>query len=122
VLGIATKKLKFEGEEISEILVADTDSESGAEVSDVEEEEEDAGKSQVRPTPSLVGRPSVAAANAVWLKSRHNQHWPAKSTQLRCRLCSSRGQRKTTVFKCAKCDVGLCMVPCFVEYHTKVNL
>ena len=36
---MATKKLKLEEEEISEILVADTDSESGAEVSDVEEEE-----------------------------------------------------------------------------------
>jgi hypothetical protein len=33
--------LKFEDEEISEILVADTDSESGAEVSDVEEEEDE---------------------------------------------------------------------------------
>ena len=31
------KKLKVEKEAISEILVADTDSESGAEVSDVEE-------------------------------------------------------------------------------------
>ena len=53
----------------------------------------------------------------------HNKHWPAKSsTQLHCRLCSSRGQRKGTVYKCAKLDVGLCMMPCFVEYHTKVNL
>ena len=83
---------------------------------------EEAGKSQDCPTPSLVGRPSVAAANTVWLESCHNQHWPAKSTQLRCRLCSSRGQRKTTVYRCAKCDVGLCVVPCFVEYHRKVNL
>ena len=58
----------------------------------------------------------------VRLESRHNQHWPAKSTQLRCRLCSSCGQRKTTVYKSAKCKVGLCVVPCFVDYHTKVNL
>jgi len=83
---------------------------------------EEAGKSQVRPTPSLVGRPSAAAANVVRFESCHNQHWPAKSTQLHCHLCSSRGQRKTTVSKCAKCDVGLCVVPCFAEYHTKVNL
>ena len=41
MLEMATKKLKLEVEEISEILVADTESESGAEVSDVEEEEED---------------------------------------------------------------------------------
>jgi len=83
---------------------------------------EEAGKSQDRPTPSLVGRPSVAAANIVRLESCHNQHWPAKSTQFLCRLCSSHSQRKTTVYKCAKCDVGLCMVPCFVDYHTKVNM
>jgi hypothetical protein len=23
--------------------------------------------------------------------------------------------------QCTRCDVGLCMVPCFVEYHTEVN-
>jgi len=82
---------------------------------------EEAGKSQDRPTPSLSGRPSTAAANVVRLESRHNQHWPAKSTQVRCRVCSSCGQRKTMVYKCTKCDVGLCVVPCFVDYHTKVN-
>ena len=37
-------------------------------------------------------------------------------------VCSSRGQRKGTVCKCARCDMGLCMVPCLAEYHTKVNL
>ena len=84
---------------------------------------EEAGKSQDCPTPRLVGRPSVAATNVLGLKSRHNKHWPAKpSTHLRCRLCSSLGQRKRTVYKCTRCDMGLCMVPCFEEYHTKVNL
>jgi len=83
---------------------------------------EEAGKSQDCPTSSLVGRPSAAAANIVRLDIRHNQHWPAKSTQLHCHLCSTRGQRKTTVYMCAKCDIGLCVVPCFAEYHTKVNL
>jgi len=24
--------------------------------------------------------------------------------------------------QCTRCDVGLCMMPCFAEYHTKVNL
>jgi len=38
---MATKKLKLDEEAISEFLVADTDSESGAEVSDVEEEFEE---------------------------------------------------------------------------------
>ena len=82
----------------------------------------EAGKNQDRPTPRLVGRPSSDAKNVLWLESCHNKHWPAKSTQLCCSLCSSRGQRKYTVYNCARCDVGLCVVPCFEEYHTKVNL
>ena len=64
-----------------------------------------------------------AQNNVLRLESHHIKHWPAKSsTQLRCHLCSSRGQRKRTVSKRARCDVGLCVVPCFEEYHTKVNL
>ena len=82
-----------------------------------------AGKSQDRPIPRLVGRPSAAATNVLRLESRLNQQWPAKSsTNPRCRVCSSRDQRKRTVYMCARCDVGLCVVPCFAEYHTKVNL
>jgi len=83
---------------------------------------EEVGKSQVRPTHRLVGGPSAATTNVVQLESRHNKHWPAKSsTQLHCHLCSSCGQRKGTVYKCARCDVGLCVVPCFTEYHTIVD-
>jgi len=65
---------------------------------------EEAGKSQGRPHPQFV-RPSEAA-NIVRLKSRHNQHWPAKSTQLRCHVCSSPSQRKTTANKWANSEVG----------------
>jgi len=84
---------------------------------------EEAGKSQDRPIPRLVGTASSGTKNVLRLESRHNKHWPAKSsTQLRCRLCSSRGQRKGTVYKYTRCDVGLCVVPCFKEYHTRVNL
>jgi len=54
---------------------------------------EEAGKSQDRPTPRLVGRPCSGTKNVLWLKSCHNKHWPAKSSiQLCCHLCSSRGQ------------------------------
>jgi len=82
---------------------------------------EEAGKSQDCPTPRLVGRP-IADTTNVWLKSRHNQHWPVRSsTQLHCHLCSSRGRRNSIVCKCARCDVDLYMVPCFAEYHTRVN-
>ena len=40
MLGMDTKTLKPDKEAINEILVADTDSESGAQVSDVEEEQQ----------------------------------------------------------------------------------
>ena len=59
---------------------------------------EEAGKSQDRPNPRLIGRLSAAATNVLWLESRHNKHWKVKSsTHLRCRLCSSRGQRKRSL-------------------------
>jgi len=73
------EKIKLDEEAISEILVTDTDSESGSAASDFE------------------------------------------NYSIYCCLCSC-GQRKHTVYKCATCDMSLCMVPCFEEYHTKVNL
>jgi hypothetical protein len=36
--------------------------------------------------------------------------------------CSYHGQIKGTVYKCGRCDVGLWVVFCFIEYHTRVNL
>ena len=79
---------------------------------------EEAGKSQDHPTPRLVGRPSAATTNVVQLESHHNQPWPVKSsTQLCCLLCSCRSQKNGTVYKSVRCNMGLCMVPCFVEYH-----
>jgi hypothetical protein len=57
------KKIKLEEEAISEILVANTLSESGAEASDGEDYFEE----------------EVRAQNVLQFKSRHNKHWPAKS-------------------------------------------
>jgi len=76
----------------------------------------EAGKSQDHPTHRLVGRPSACAKNVLQLESWHNKHWPAKSsTHLLCRLCSSGGQRKGTVYKCARYDVRLCV--CGALFH-----
>ena len=84
---------------------------------------EEAGKNQDHPTPRFVGRPIAGATNIVRLESCHNKQWSAKlPTQLLCCLCSSRDQRKGTVYKCTRCDVGLFVVLCFAEYHTRVNL
>jgi len=66
---------------------------------------EEAGKGQDCPTRRLVGWSNAAATNVVRLEIRHNQNWPAKlSNQLGCRMCSSRGQRKGTVYRRARCD------------------
>ena len=71
---------------------------------------EEAGRSHYRSSPSLVGRPSVAAASVMTLDSRFNQHWPAKhKNNIPCHVCSERDQRKTTIYKCAKCDVMVCV-------------
>jgi hypothetical protein len=53
----------------------------------------------------------------------HNHNnMPAKSSiQLCCHLCCSRSPRKGRAYKCIRCDVGLCVVSCFEEYHTEVN-
>ena len=84
---------------------------------------DEAGRSHYCPTLSMLGRLSATAANVMRLDSRHNQHWPAKhKNNIRCHVCSERGHQKTTIYKCAKCDVGLCVVPCFTNYHTKTNL
>ena len=84
---------------------------------------EEAGKSQDRPAPRLVGRRSAGAKNVLRLESHHNKQWPTKSSTKLCYcLCSSRSQRKGMEYKCARRDVGLCMVPCFAEYHTNINL
>jgi len=48
VLWMATKTLKPDKEAITKILVADTDSESGAEVSDVEEEQQQQEKQLIQ--------------------------------------------------------------------------
>lgn len=45
---------------------------------------------------------------------------PGRSS-LRCRVCAARGKRKDTSYMCKECDVGLCIVPCFEIYHTKVD-
>jgi len=61
------KKLKLEEEAITEILVADTDSESGAEVSDVEEEEDEQQQQQqqIIQQASAQDKPQAATSGGV---------------------------------------------------------
>jgi hypothetical protein len=41
--------------------------------------------------------------------------------QRRCLVCSKHGKKKTSVYCCQICDMGLCLEDCFELYHTKLN-
>jgi len=84
-----------------------------------EEEEEGKGRRSRRKEEEKDKRRRRAAAASL-SRIRCNKHWPAKSsTQLPAAVCSSRGQRKGIVYQCVRCDISLCVVPCFAEYNTK---
>lgn len=36
----------------------------------------------------------------------------------RCVVCATKNQRKETRYMCDSCDVALCVIPCFKNYHT----
>jgi hypothetical protein len=73
------------------------------------------------PRPSMpVGRPAQSSTNIGRLDTCHNKHWPGRSqTKRRCRVCSSGGVKRSVIYKCVECDVGLCVDrECFQNYHT----
>ena len=37
----------------------------------------------------------------------------------RCAVCLKNGQRKEIKYQCDKCEIFLCPLPCFKDYHTK---
>ncbi|PNF36729.1 hypothetical protein B7P43_G12048 [Cryptotermes secundus] len=68
------------------------------------------------------GRTRAVSSEISRLEEAKPHHWPTSSTsQLRCRVCSSRGKRRTVRTKCVKCDVGICISGCFQEFHTKAT-
>ncbi|XP_018371355.1 PREDICTED: piggyBac transposable element-derived protein 4 [Trachymyrmex cornetzi] len=51
------------------------------------------------------------------------RHFPAcGETKKRCYMCSLEKKRKESKYCCKKCNVALCVVPCFEKYHTLGNL
>jgi hypothetical protein len=111
------RKIKLEEEPISEILVAGTDSETGAEPSDVEdcfeeeeEEEEEEGEQQQQQ------QQQQASAKVTITNTSQRNHQPNFAA-----VCVLLASQERAVYKCARCDMGPCVVPCFAEYHTKVN-
>jgi len=68
------------------------------------------------------GRPSASVSQISRLEVKHSQHWPSEGKQRRCRRCAMKNKRGCTLYFCAKCDVGLCIVDCFERWHTRVNV
>ena len=60
------------------------------------------------------GRPSPTVSQLSQLEVKHSQHWPAKGKQRWCCVCSPQKQTWSTLYFCRKCDVGLCIVNCFL--------
>jgi hypothetical protein len=67
-----------------------------------------------------LGRPPALSSRIYRLEEANRQHWPTHSDKrMNCRVCSTRGKRRSIRTKCEKCDVGLCILGCFKKYHTK---
>jgi hypothetical protein len=77
-----------------------------------------------RTVPRPLGRRPSAAAQISRLDAAGSKHWPIPCVkQVRCRVCSARGECRRVLVKCRKCDVGLCAArSCFEDYHTKAQL
>lgn len=71
------------------------------------------------------GRPS-ATPSPLRLTERHfPKICPAtekkKNASRMCVVCSKNKKRKESRYECQDCNVGLCIVPCFEIFHTKLN-
>ena len=63
-----------------------------------------------------VGRPPFMPPS----ESRFTKHVPCKYESVRaCKLCSSVGKRKRTMYGCVECGVPLCMPDCYSAYHSR---
>jgi hypothetical protein len=106
---MAGKKIKLEEEAISEIPFADANSESGVEASDVEEYLEEKEKEEEQQQQQQ-GSVEVAVTNT----GQRNHQYNCAAV---CVLLAVKEKAQ-----CARCDMDLCVEPCFAEYHTKVIL
>jgi len=64
------------------------------------------------------GRPSPCVSQISRLKVKHSQHSSSKGKQRRRHVCAMKNKRGSTLYFCAKCDVGLCIVDCFETWYT----
>ena len=59
-----------------------------------------------------------------WLKDIFWEKWHPKLKNQNLRevcVCPKHGKKKTSVYCCQICDVGLCLEDCFELYHTKLH-
>jgi hypothetical protein len=76
-----------------------------------------------RPHPQQpTGRPPAPSSTISRLEEANRHHWPTCSANRMNCVSSACGKRRSILTKCKKCDVGLCILRCFKDYHTKVRL
>jgi hypothetical protein len=76
-----------------------------------------------RPCPKRpLGRPPAVSSTIFRLEEASLHHWPTSSAKrMNCHVCSACGKKTSIRTKCEKCDMGLCILGCFKDYHTKVR-
>ncbi|XP_026667567.1 protein bric-a-brac 2-like isoform X6 [Ceratina calcarata] len=68
-------------------------------------------------------RPSQLSELIRTLESHYPEYVPSTPKKMnatrRCKICAWKGIRKESRYYCAYCNVGLCVTPCFKEFHTR---
>jgi hypothetical protein len=67
-------------------------------------------------TQIIQGMPTLSTS---WLEAKHILHWLEKGRRRRCHTCSAQKKQSKTIYACPKCNVALCVMPCFKVYHSK---
>lgn len=82
-------------------------------------------ESATLPTYRKRGRPQSLDSPARLLGKHFPVYIPStdkkEKPQRRCVVCSAKGLRKDTRYQCDVCELSLCVVPCFRDYHTKAD-
>lgn len=69
------------------------------------------------------GRPRINPLESRFTERHFPQHVPynekGRPKERECAVCKAAGRVKRCSFMCLDCNVGLCVAPCFRNYHTK---
>lgn len=68
-------------------------------------------------------RPRINPLESRFTERHFPQHVPynekGRPKERECAVCKAAGRVKRCSFMCLDCNVGLCVAPCFRNYHTK---